>query len=209
MAQKPRKPQRRKAKQPRALETIDAILTAASQILKREGYAQASTDRIAKRAGVSVGTLYQYFADKDAVVEAVFVRESTTLGDRMAAFQPDPDRSLAENLAELISIGALNPDLDPMLMHELAKISAFEGRMRDLHNSVVDAIVGFLDPYRDQVAVRDLHRAAHLIVFSCEGVALGATETMVRTGILNDLTDMAVSYLLSGPPGDPLLPMRT
>ena len=200
MAAKVQKTQRRRAKQQRSQATVDAILTAASQVLRRHGYAKASTDRIAERAGVSVGSLYQYFPNKDAVIEALFVRESKALGHRMGSFRPDPDRSLTENLSELISIGALNRDLDPILFHELAKITAFEARMESLRDSVVDAIVSFLDPYRDELAVQNPRRAAQLIVLSCEGVGVGATEQMIRSGILEDLIEMSVSYLLSGPP---------
>lgn len=200
MAAKVQKTQRRRAKQQRSQATVDAILTAASQVLRRHGYAKASTDRIAERAGVSVGSLYQYFPNKDAVIEALFVRESKALGDRMAGFRPDPDLSLTENLSELISIGALNKDMDPILFHELAKITAFEARMESLRDSVVDAIVNFLDPYRDELAVQNPRRAAQLIVLSCEGVGVGATERMIRSGILDDLIEMSVSYLLSGPP---------
>ncbi|MBW2526712.1 MAG: TetR family transcriptional regulator [Deltaproteobacteria bacterium] len=47
---------------------MDAILEAAAQVFEREGYARATTDRIAERAGVSIGSLYQYFPGKDAIL---------------------------------------------------------------------------------------------------------------------------------------------
>lgn len=200
MRVKPRNTARRRAKQTRSQATVDAILTAAAQVLKKHGYAKASTDRIAERAGVSVGSLYQYFSGKDDVVEALFVRESKKLGERMGAFRADPEHTLSENLSRLISIGALNPDLDPLLLHELAKIPAFDDRMQDLRNTVVDTIVEFLAPHRQDVAVNDLRGAAQLIVLSCEGVGLGATEEMIEAGMLDNLTQMIVSYLLADPP---------
>ena len=57
----------RKPQQERAKATYDAILEAAIRVLVEEGYPDASTVKIAQAAGVSVGTVYAYFADKDEI----------------------------------------------------------------------------------------------------------------------------------------------
>ena len=62
---------RRKANQERSRKTVNAILDGAAQVLLRDGYAHATTNRIAERAGVSVGSVYQYFDDKVEVFEAL------------------------------------------------------------------------------------------------------------------------------------------
>lgn len=64
MPTKSAKRPRRQAKQARSQQTVHDILEAAAQILEREGYTRATTNRIAEAAGVSVGTLCEYFADK-------------------------------------------------------------------------------------------------------------------------------------------------
>lgn len=64
------KPRRRPA-QARSRDTVQAILEAAAQIFERHGYAAGTTNRIATRAGVSVGSLYQYFPNKDAILVAL------------------------------------------------------------------------------------------------------------------------------------------
>ncbi|MFN3512859.1 MAG: TetR/AcrR family transcriptional regulator [Phenylobacterium sp.] len=61
-------PPRRRPKQARAQATIAAIFEATAQILETEGEARFTTNRIAERAGVSIGSLYQYFADKQAIL---------------------------------------------------------------------------------------------------------------------------------------------
>lgn len=65
---------RRTPAQSRSRASVDAVIVAAAELLVSEGPARATTNRIAKRAGVSVGTLYQYFDDKDAVFDAVAER---------------------------------------------------------------------------------------------------------------------------------------
>ena len=67
--------QRRNPRQARAQATVDSILEAATQVLQRGGVAAFNTNAVAERAGVSVGTLYQYFRDKDAILVAVAQRE--------------------------------------------------------------------------------------------------------------------------------------
>jgi AcrR family transcriptional regulator len=62
---------RRKPSQARAQATVSAILEAALQILRSGGRAAFNTNRIAERAGVSIGTLYGYFPDKDAIYIAL------------------------------------------------------------------------------------------------------------------------------------------
>ena len=66
---------RKSPTQARAAQTVDAIVEAAIQILQSDGEERLTTNRIAERAGVSIGSLYQYFADKEAIVEAVAERE--------------------------------------------------------------------------------------------------------------------------------------
>lgn len=65
---------RRRPHQDRAHATVDAILGAAIDLLSSRGHTRTSTNQIARRAGVSIGSLYQYFPNKDAIVLALFER---------------------------------------------------------------------------------------------------------------------------------------
>ena len=67
--------QRRRPTQSRSRATCDAILEAAAQVLERDGPAGFTTASVAERAGVSIGTLYQYFPDKHAILLAAAERE--------------------------------------------------------------------------------------------------------------------------------------
>lgn len=77
-------PQRRRPRQDRALATQAAIFEASAQILETEGEAGFNTNRVAERAGVSIGTLYQYFADKQAILVGLALRENERVRAQLA-----------------------------------------------------------------------------------------------------------------------------
>jgi AcrR family transcriptional regulator len=68
---------------------VQAVLQAAAQVFERHGYAAGTTNRIAERAGVSIGTLYQYFPNKDAILVALVHQH---LAESSAALQPHLQR---------------------------------------------------------------------------------------------------------------------
>src|SRR5258707_15013262 len=76
MAQKLQTNPRKSASQERSRFTVDALLEATARILVKEGYDRASTNRIAEVAGVSIGSLYQYFPSKEALVAAGMERQT-------------------------------------------------------------------------------------------------------------------------------------
>src|SRR5215475_13284079 len=74
MARRPPIKPRKSACQDRSRATVDALVEATARILVRGGYDKASTNRIAEVAGVSVGSLYQYFPGKESLVAALIDR---------------------------------------------------------------------------------------------------------------------------------------
>ncbi|MFN4185582.1 MAG: TetR/AcrR family transcriptional regulator [Hyphomonas sp.] len=70
---------RRNPKQARAQATVDAILTATFQLLEAEGESRLTTNRIAEHARVSIGTLYQYFSDRDDILAAMGERQAEAM----------------------------------------------------------------------------------------------------------------------------------
>ncbi len=75
---------RRSPTQARAAATVDAILEAGLQLLDADGVAALTTNRIAQRAGVSIGTLYQYFDSKEDVLAALADRRAAAVRDEIA-----------------------------------------------------------------------------------------------------------------------------
>ncbi len=85
---------RKSPRQDRSRATVERIVEAGARVLIAYGYDGASTNRIARAAGVSPGSLYQYFSDKDAIVAAVVARLSEDVSvDISSAFRSMAGRS--------------------------------------------------------------------------------------------------------------------
>lgn len=111
--------QLRTPRQERAIQTVDAVVSAAARLLVEQGYAAISTNSIAERAGVSIGSIYQYFHDKNDVFRAMVRRHRqevmpviTETIERMRA----PRADIVELTLELLRRMALVNGHDPRLL---------------------------------------------------------------------------------------------
>lgn len=122
----------RKPVQARARDTREAILKAAAQVLGRKGYRDTTTNRIAERAGVSIGSLYEYFCNKDEIV-AVLLDRHLTDGEALLGAQPadlsDPIGTLVE---AYVAFHAADPALHRVLSHEAPLSPATRKRVASL-----------------------------------------------------------------------------
>jgi AcrR family transcriptional regulator len=114
---------RKSPRQERSRTTVDAILEAALDLLASRGHGATSTNAIARRAGVSVGSLYQYFPNKDAIVAALFERHAASIDRVVQALLADlrcADRPVRAAFARMFDGFAAVHDADPKLEQALA-----------------------------------------------------------------------------------------
>lgn len=90
---------RQAPRQERSRASIDFILDAAAQVLERDGEAGFTTNAVAERAGVSIGTLYRYFPDKLAILKALGMRETVAFRKVVAKAMEGPVDGLARDRA--------------------------------------------------------------------------------------------------------------
>lgn len=122
MAGNPLKP-RKLPRQTRSTAMVELILEAATRVLSKESLDGFTTNRVADVAGISVGSLYQYFPNKNALVAALIEREHVRLADAIeASLQQVEGLSLRSGVARLIEIGIAyqfgNPLYAAALDHE-------------------------------------------------------------------------------------------
>ena len=206
MAEKLHTNPRKSASQERSRLTVDALLEATTRILIKEGYDRASTNRIAEVAGVSIGSLYQYFPSKEALVAAVVERHSQELSKvTRNALLKVAARPIEVAAREFVSVAIdahrVNPKLHGVLAEQIPRV----GRLENIEANVRDGyalVRGYLEAHRDEIDVADLDLAAFVVVTVVE--ALTHAAVLRRPDILadekaqqfvDDVTRLVVRYL--------------
>jgi AcrR family transcriptional regulator len=152
----------RKPRQARARFTRESLIDAAAQVLKDQGYDNFNTNRVAERAGVSIGSLYQYFPHKQALIEAIVVRHVTLLAGAIAgglaqarsmpigeamdmlvqttldvyASDLDLHRIVHEQIPQQQAEAAVSNTLDQLIHWVSELLAAHQGSLRPMNHSV-------------------------------------------------------------------------
>lgn len=113
---------RKSPRQKRAAATFEAIVEAAAHILRDEGAASLTTNAVAARAGVSIGSLYQYFPNKQAIVRALIAREFR-LAEAIRPAVIDSDASAEEIVRAIVDWHFDFRARDPELALRLAALA--------------------------------------------------------------------------------------
>ncbi|MGS1071577.1 TetR/AcrR family transcriptional regulator [Burkholderia glumae] len=124
----PRLQPRKTPSQPRAAETVAAIVEAAAQVLEMAGIDGFNTNAVAERAGVSIGSLYQYFPGKDALTVALMRREMLRFQQDLEAALDEPDGTAA--LERLIGAAA-RQQLERPVLARLLDLQEADPLLRD------------------------------------------------------------------------------
>ncbi|MFE3824714.1 TetR/AcrR family transcriptional regulator [Streptomyces sp. NPDC059092] len=192
---------RRKPRQVRAELTRERILAAAAHVFAEYGYAAGTTNRIAGHARVSIGSLYQYFPNKDALLAELMVRHidrgTWTEADRL-----DLSPGSLEPLVRALVRDAIdNHRDDPQLLRIMIEETSFSQDLVDAIDrhgrSRVEQVRGLLARHPD-VHVHDLGAAAELIVFTVEANThklMADPRTLPVETLENELVDMVTRYL--------------
>ena len=188
MALKPLTNTRKHASQERSRATVDALIEATRRLLVREGFDKASTNRIAREAGVSVGSLYQYYPGKEALVAAVIDRHNRELMQVVrAALAEVAALPVEKAMRKLVAVAIDAHRIDPRLHRVLAEQIPRTGRLEKVatFNREYYALVkDYLANHRDEMRAVDLDLAAFVCVTSIE--ALTHTAVLHRPDVLSD-----------------------
>ncbi len=206
MARKVRTNPRKSASQERSRATVDALLEATARVLINEGYDRASTNRIAEVAGVSIGSLYQYFPSKEALVAVVIDRHTQEISEATRdALVKAAARPIEVAAREFVSAGIDGHRVNPRLHGVLAEQIPRVGRLENIEANVREGyalVRGYLEAHRDEIEVTDLDLAAFVLVTVVE--ALTHAAVLRRPDILSDqkaqrfvddVTRLVVRYL--------------
>jgi AcrR family transcriptional regulator len=196
-----RAPTRREPKQHRSRQTVELVLDAVPLAVKRHGVGAITTNRIAEAAGVSVGSLYQYFPDKQAIFRALHERhvdevrqvmQRTTTectADSLEAFT----RELVEALANLHAKDAELHELVSAAVPESA--GGFKRALQATFGAVISSAAQ--DRYTADDTQRMLFVLPHMIEALVHGVAHPKPAILSRDGAKDEAIRTVLVYLRS------------
>jgi AcrR family transcriptional regulator len=115
----------------RARQTVDALVRATAQLLEREGYEGTTTNKIARVAGASIGSLYQYFPNKEALVAAVIDRHQEDMKQwtrgALAKVAKKPVKAAARELIRAtVDAHRIAPKLHRVLAEQIPRVGRLE-----------------------------------------------------------------------------------
>ncbi len=180
---------RKSASQQRSRVTVEAILDATARILTKEGYARASTNRIAAVAGVSIGSLYQYFPNKQALIAALVARHNREILDLLEqAMQHCVHDKLVDAMRDLVramlAAHRITPALHRIFKEEVPRIGKLV-EVEAIRKDTLDLVKRFMQQCQDEILVSDLEAAAFICVTTVEAL----THALVINDCGHSLTE--------------------
>ena len=195
MDRRPLTKPRKDASQERSRATVDALLEATARILVREGFDRASTNRIADVAGVSIGSLYQYFPNKEALVAAVVERHQQDIrqviqGELEKAAMLPIEQGVRMLVAVAVKSHRIAPKLHRVLAEQIPRVGTLE-KVETFNRENFALFRSYLESRKSELRVKNLELAAFLCVTSIEAVTHNAVLHHTKM-LSDDMTDALI-----------------
>ena len=190
---------RKQPLQARSRDTVDVILKAAARLLAAKGYAATTTNHIAEHAGVSIGSLYEYFPNKDALLVALMddhLREGETImaqaAGAMMPYGDDVESVVQGFVRAMVDFHARDGALHRVLFEEAPLPPRIRRRLSDLEQRVTDWVEAWLRAHPGATK-RDPTLAAAVVVQTVEGL----THKLVVYGEPGDDMDVYLREMVT------------
>jgi len=182
------------------------LIEATARILVREGFEKASTNRIAQEAGVSIGSLYQYYPSKEALVAAVIDRHNQqrmqVVRDALAEVAALP---VEKAVRRLVAIAIEAHRIDPKLHRVLTEQIPRTGRLKNVETfsrETYALVQAYLEAHRHELRAVDPELAAFVCATSIEALThamvLHRSDTLsdkAAATLVDEATHLLVRYL--------------
>lgn len=185
--------------QERSRQTVATILEACSQLLIKESFYEITTDKVAKEAGVSIGSLYQFFGNKESVVLALIKKihdeDKHVITERFKTFSHLPASQRIRGLVEtMIEVMTSKPEL--------------RNKLQSIQNYLVDATymaesnsyyANLLRQTLPLIPGRDMEKVSYIVVNVCFGMintmSIEKPNFHQDRALINELVLLIYKYL--------------
>jgi AcrR family transcriptional regulator len=199
----------KKPRQRRSKVTYDAILEATTQLLIEKGYNATTTNHIAERAGISIGSLYQYFPNKETIAVELLQRHidngPTYMGSQFANSMKnrcDPAEMIRCAIVAACDHHTDNPALHKVLEEEVPHPAHIREAIQRNENLYVDVLANWIEQQRPP-QVSSLTVAARLVFYMIKTMThwyiLYQQAAIDREVFVDELTAIVMRYLFPSP----------
>ncbi|WP_082825926.1 TetR/AcrR family transcriptional regulator [Croceicoccus estronivorus] len=194
---------RKDPKQQRAVVTAEAITQATQQIIIREGFKKATTNRIAEVAGVSVGSLYQYFPNKQAIVRTLIQETVTKAAMRVRTLLRDLmdeplEPALRQIMTLLLEIYKENDFIIFRILDQVPELKEYTNNLA-IEIYTYSTNLAFLEQHQADLTVTDIKTSLLLIeratIHNIEYFLAHNPTNMTEEQLIDELTRMTLNYL--------------
>jgi AcrR family transcriptional regulator len=194
---------RKTPRQSRSKATVTAILEATVRLMRQGGLAAANTNRIAEVAGVSVGSLYQYFPNKESLAKALFevhlARTHEVFAARLDAVQDEPlEVAVRALISAVIDLYLEDPPVSAAL-ESMAASLGMTGVVHQVREEVAQLSLRMLERRRAELRETNLARAASIAVRAVDCVVLDTLtnqpEELMDPAYREELVQLVLGYL--------------
>lgn len=181
-------------------------MRATAHILRTAGWDGCNTNAVAKRAGVSIGSLYQYFPSKEALVAALAEEHAVQgLSVLMEAVAAAPrgtltfEETVRHYIRAMVALHAVDPRLHRVLVEQVPRLKGGLEVVRRVSTQSAALVRSWLETQREHIRAVDLDVAVFMLVTSVESVAhlqvLDRPAQLDQELLVEELSQLVLGYL--------------
>ncbi|WP_310481815.1 TetR/AcrR family transcriptional regulator [Chamaesiphon sp. VAR_48_metabat_403] len=207
MPRKPPTTPRKLPKQDRSRVTVEAILEATTRILVEEGYDKANTNRIAERAGISIGSLYQYFPNKESLMTALMEQHAREMVELIETklnclFDSPLEIVIPEIVTVVVAAHAINPRLHQVLSEEIPR-SERSPQMNRADERIAQLLGAYLERWRDKISPQNINLTVFILSRTvdalCHAAVIEHPNFVSDSQFEREVSNLLLSYLTNDP----------
>jgi AcrR family transcriptional regulator len=207
MPNKPPATPRKLPKQDRSKVTVEAILEATTHILVEEGYDKANTNRIAERAGISIGSLYQYFPNKESLMTALMEQHAQEMAELVGEkldrlFESPLEIVIPEIIIAVVAAHAINPRLHQVLSEEIPR-SERSPQMHKANERITELLRAYLERWRDRIQPQNIDLAVFILSRTvdslCHAAVIEYPNLISNNQFEQEVSNLLLAYLIKKP----------
>jgi AcrR family transcriptional regulator len=194
---------RKRPRQARSRATVDSVLEATARVLVKHGFDGLTTNLVAETAGVSIGSLYQYFPNKAALVGALIEKHVERLTELCLAELTRVARlpvgeAIRSVIEVMIRAHADQPELHRVLTEQVPRVGRM-AKLAEIEMLVQRVVAGLLAARQAELAIDDPEMAAYVLVSAIEAIthraALFSPELLRDPRLIDETCTMVSRYL--------------